>query len=186
MYVAISLHTKVGAYCGQGREGKKNTWEKLALGSRECLEKPEWMSSPKHYAQLDHATHAGSLSPHAPWTPSVSGPLAPYPRMASTSCRTRRPRALYASPFFGLRSALDPRPHPRTRPPSLLSSFGDTTTRTPPSSSEPSLLSFITPLRSLEQRVRHGRLYLHSVNRQRIPSCRLHFRCAAPHLRSPL
>ena len=47
MYVAISLHTKVGAYCGQGREGKKNAWEKLALGSRECLEKPEWMSSLK-------------------------------------------------------------------------------------------------------------------------------------------
>ena len=50
MYVAISLHTMVGAYCGQGREGKKNTYEKLALGSWESLEKPEWMSSPKHYA----------------------------------------------------------------------------------------------------------------------------------------
>ena len=59
MYVAISLHTKVGAYCGQGREGKKNAWEKLALGSRECLEKPEWMSSPKLYVQLDHAAHDG-------------------------------------------------------------------------------------------------------------------------------
>ena len=50
MYVVISVHTKVGAYCGQGREGKKNTREKLALGSRECLEKPEWMLSPKHWA----------------------------------------------------------------------------------------------------------------------------------------
>ena len=49
MYVAISLHTKVGAYCEQERERKKNTREKLALGSRECLEKPERMSSPKLY-----------------------------------------------------------------------------------------------------------------------------------------
>ena len=116
MYVAISLHTKFGAYCGQRREGKKNTWKKLALGSRECLEKPEWMSSPKHCAQLDHATHAGSLSPRAPRTPSVLGPLAHCPCMAATSCRTRRPRALCASPFPGLRSALDPRPRPCTRP----------------------------------------------------------------------
>ena len=116
MYVVISLHTKVGAYCGQGREGKKNTWEKLALGSRECLEKPEWMSSSRHCAQLDHATHVGSLSPCAPRTPSVSSPLAPCPRMASTSCRTRHPRALYASAFPGLWSALDPRHRPRTRP----------------------------------------------------------------------
>ena len=99
MYVAISLHTKFGAYCGQGREGKKNTWEKLALGSRECLEKPEWMSSPKHCAQLDHATHAGSLSPRAPRTPSMSSSLPPCPRMAATSCRTRRPRALCTSLF---------------------------------------------------------------------------------------
>ena len=59
MYVAISLHTKFGAYCGQRREGKKNTREKLASGSRECLEKSERMSSPKHCAQLAHATHAG-------------------------------------------------------------------------------------------------------------------------------
>ena len=59
MYVAISLHTKVGAYCGQGREGKKNTREKIALGSRECWEKPEWMSSPKLYVQLDHVVHIG-------------------------------------------------------------------------------------------------------------------------------
>ena len=117
MYVAISLHTKFGAYCGQRREGKKNTWKKLALGSRECLEKPEWMSSPRHCAQLDHATHAGLLSSCAPRTLSVSSPLAPCPRMASTSCRTRRPRALYVSHFPCLRSALDPRPHPRIRPP---------------------------------------------------------------------
>ena len=26
---------KVGAYCGQGREGKKNTRKKLVMGSRE-------------------------------------------------------------------------------------------------------------------------------------------------------
>ena len=58
MYVAISVHTKVGADCGQGREGKKNTKEKLALGSGECLEKPEWMSTPKLCVQLDHAMHA--------------------------------------------------------------------------------------------------------------------------------
>ena len=103
------------------------------------------MLSPKHCAQLDHATHVGSLSPRAPRTPSVSGPLAPYPRMFVTSCRTHRPCALCAPPFLGLRSALDPRPHPRTRPPSLLSSFGDMAARTPPSSSEPSLLSFIPP-----------------------------------------
>ena len=47
MYVVILVHTEVGTYCGQGREGKKNTREKLVLGSRECLEKPEWMSSLK-------------------------------------------------------------------------------------------------------------------------------------------
>ena len=59
MYVVILVHTEVGTYCGQGREGKKNTREKLVLGSRECLEKPEWRSSPKLYVQLDHAAHAG-------------------------------------------------------------------------------------------------------------------------------
>ena len=75
------------------------------------------MSSPKHCDQLDHATHAGSLSPRAPRSLLVSSPLAPCPRMASTSCRTRRPRALYVSHFPCLRSALDPRPHPRIRPP---------------------------------------------------------------------
>ena len=128
------------------------------------------MSSPKHYAQLDHATHVGSLSLHAPRTPSVSGPLAPCPHMSATSCRTRRPRALCASPFLDLWSALDPRPHPRTGPPSLLSSFGDMAARTPPSSSEPSLLSFIPLLHSLAQGERHGRLYPHGVNRQCIPS----------------
>ena len=143
MYVAISLHTKFGAYCGQRSEGKKNTWEKLALGSRECLEKLEWMSSLRHCAQLDHATHAGSLSVRAPRTPSVSGPLAPCPRMSTTSCRTRRPRALYASPFSGLRSAPDPRPRPRTRPLPFFLLLGDTATRTPLSSSELSLLSLI-------------------------------------------
>ena len=63
MYVAILVHTKVGAYCGQGRKGKKNTREKLASGSRECLEKPEWMSCPKRCAHLDHTMHARSLLP---------------------------------------------------------------------------------------------------------------------------
>ena len=140
MYVAISLHTKVGAYCGQGREGKKNTYEKLALGSWESLEKPEWMSSPKHCTQLDHTTHVGSLSPRAPRTPSVLGPLAPCPRMATTSCRTRRP-LLFPSSGLLLILALVPVPDP----PSLLSSFGDKAARTSPSSSEPSLLSFIPP-----------------------------------------
>ena len=38
---------KVGAYCGQGREEKEEQHRKLASGSRECLEKPEWMSSLK-------------------------------------------------------------------------------------------------------------------------------------------
>ena len=148
MYVAISLHTKFDAYCGQRREGKKNTWKKLALGSRECLEKPEWMSSPRHCAQLDHATHAGSLSPRAPRTPSVSSPLAPCPRMASTSCRTRRPRALYASPFSGLRSALDPHPRPHTRPPPFFLLLG---TRPPHASLVERTLSplLCSPLRSL-------------------------------------
>jgi len=47
MYVVILVHTKVGAYCGQGREGKKNTRKKLASSSRECLEKPEWTLGPK-------------------------------------------------------------------------------------------------------------------------------------------
>ena len=75
------------------------------------------MSSPKHCAQLHHTTHVGSLSPRAPRTPSVSGPLAPCPRMAMTSCRTCRPRALCASTFPGLRSALDTRPRPCTVPP---------------------------------------------------------------------
>ena len=78
------------------------------------------MSSPKHCAQLDHATHARSLSPRAPRMSSVSGPLAPCPRMSATSCRTHRPRALCASPFPDLRSALDPHPRLRTGPPSLL------------------------------------------------------------------
>ena len=118
---------------------------------RECLVKPKLMPSSKHCAQLDHDTHAGSLPPRAPRTPSVSSPLAPCPRMSATSCRTHRPRALCASPFLGLRSAIDPRPRPRTRPPSLLSSFGDMTTRTPPSSSEPSLLSFIPPFARLRR-----------------------------------
>ena len=75
------------------------------------------MSSPKHCAQLDHTTHIGSLSPCSLRTPSLSGPLAPCPRMATTSCRTRRPRALCASTFPVLRSAFDTRPRPRTGPP---------------------------------------------------------------------
>ena len=166
MYVVILVHTKVGAYCGQGREGKKNTYEKLALGSRECLEKPEWMSSHKHCAQLDHATHAGSLSPRAPRTPSVLGPLAPCPRMSATSCRTHRPHALCASPFPDLWSALDPRPHPhpRTEPPPF---FLLLRTRLParlPRRANP-IYSPLFPLRSLAQGARHGRLYPHSMNR---------------------
>jgi len=156
------------------------------LGSRECLEKLEWMSSPRHCAQLDHATHVGSLSPHVLRTLSVSSPLAPYPRMALTSCRTRCPRALYASPFLGLRSALDPRPRPRTRPPPFFLLLGDTTTRTPPSSSEPSLLSFITPSARLSrERAMAGCISTAWTGSVSHPY-RLHFRCAAPHLRSPL
>ena len=48
---------EVGAYCGQGREEKEEQHRRLASGSRECLEKPKWMSSPKLCVQLDHATH---------------------------------------------------------------------------------------------------------------------------------
>ena len=139
------------------------------MGSRECLEKPEWMSSPKHCAQLDHTTHVGSLSPRAPRTPSVSGPLAPCPRMTTTSCRTRRPRALCASPFLSLRSALDPHPHPRIGP--LPSFFFWGHGRPHASLVERTLSPFLySPLRSLAQGARHGRLYPHSVNRQCIPS----------------
>ena len=110
MYVVILVHTKVGAYCGQGREGKKNTREKLAAGSRECLEKSERTSTPKNCAQLAHAMHTGSSSPRVLRTPSMSGPLAACSRMAATSCRARHPRSLCASPFPSIWSALDPMP----------------------------------------------------------------------------
>ena len=78
------------------------------------------------------------------------GSLAPRFRVATASCSARRLCALCVSPFPTIRSALDSHASSLVLDPpslslSILSSFGDTTARTPPSSSAPSyLLSFIS------------------------------------------
>jgi len=76
------------------------------------------------------------------------GSLAPCSRVATASCRNRRLCALCVSPFPSIRSALNSHassPYQTPLSPSLLSSFGDMTTCTPPSSSAPSYLpSFIS------------------------------------------
>jgi len=81
--------------------------------------------------------------------PSVSVPLAPRNRVVATSCRTRHPRVLYASPFswhpVGTRShAIIPVPDPSL--PLFFSSFGDTVVRMPSPPSESPPLSLILPL----------------------------------------
>ena len=102
------------------------------------------------------------------------GSLALCFRVAAASCRTRRPCALCAFPFPGVRSALYPAPSfPIPDPPFPLpfpSSFGDTTARTPALSSGPPLLSFISPSVARTRSAPCFRSYLHSMHRLCIPS----------------
>jgi len=86
------------------------------------------------------------------------GSFAPRFRVAAASCSARRLCALCVAPFpqHPVGSRLS-RLVPRTGPPPSLSfpsSFGDTTARTPASSSGPPLLSFISPL-PLAQEAHH-------------------------------
>ena len=122
---------------------------------------------------VDRAMHAGSFR-CVPYERCLYWALSsPFSRgrsivQCSPSC------ALCVSPFsqhsVGSRLLCL---RPRTRPPislSFPSSFGDTTARTPDSSSGPPLLSFISPSAARAGSAPCFRSYLHSMHRLCIPS----------------
>ena len=99
MYVAILVHTKVGAYCGPRREGKEKQQGKVSL----WVVRRDWNSLsrcrvPSSVSSLTTLCMPGHFAV-ALRMPSVSVPLAPRNRVVATSCRTRHPRVLCVSPF---------------------------------------------------------------------------------------
>ena len=132
MYVAISVHTKVGTYCGQGREGKEKQQGKVSprvVGS-------DWKSLSGCHVPSTVPSSPALRTPghycHVPYgRRQCKGPLAPYPHITMSLCCIHHTRALCASPFSGILSALDPCPRSCTEPPPIFLFWGHGATHLP-------------------------------------------------------
>ena len=110
------------------------------------MEKSDWTSCPNPCVGLTTLCMRGFYHCVSHGRRQCQGPLAPHPRVTTTLCRIHRTRALCASPFPSIRSALDPRPRSHTGPPPFFS-FGDMAARTPsPLSKSPPLSLILPPL----------------------------------------
>ena len=93
---------KVGAYCGQGREGKEEQQGKVSPR----VVRSDWKSLNGHYIHSPVSSSTTLRTPgHYCGMPyghhKCQGPLAPHPRVTTALCRVHRTCALCASPFLG-------------------------------------------------------------------------------------